>query len=647
MALAGVVVVPWLVLRAVALESSTSVTVLAEWLLFFAIAYVVSKISARNGLAQKGVASALSLVVAGLFIGASILNVSESQVLKDFGYWSGFGAKVLLASTVVSLFLWLSEFIWTSESAHRRLKMSTWLPIAQRLVGLLVILWCLPSILQPMDSWIRLTDSTEKVLDEIAGWVNGFLPGYHTGWIHGSLLGLPLWPLSWIPGNGTGKVVLIVLYVNALMVVVPILIGQLIRLCLPMIERTAAIAIGFVVVSISGQNGNTALFQELSFLARGVMPIALGYFVVRLQQDGRNPTQLGMAMLGLFSAATLLNNYEYGVGAAGAAFTTVAVSKVGDSYWSSLKGFLIGIVGTSVLFVVPGTFVRGDWIGKRLGAWSDVISGDATQHSNNSGENIPIFGLATLFFVLTTTLVAMSFRPGKNYSRIELSAPLVCARYFSLWSLLSLPYFLNGGGQGAFRTQFLLIPCTIMVASSLGLRSIANRDTRQYQQGSYCSRCSRILGRVSGFPLLLLCALLVSCLIQTPNGIREWRRVQTPNGVGQEWSYMQLYQAQADTSLELADEFGGSKNVGWWFSYGNAMEIVTGIDNLLGVNGFEAMRSKRMLEIGCYPLLETPLRYVMIQHEEMGVIEQCSGLEVRIRSGPDGRGFSVVEISRT
>jgi hypothetical protein len=555
----------------------------------------------------------------------------------------GFGKSIAIislgfASASVIFFAWSRRHASLSLAA-----LVQFLPKAQRVMGSLVVLWTLPSLLQPMDALLNVGDSTEKVLDEIAGWATGNIPGANTSWVHGAFLGIPMLPLNLIEGHGDWKIVVIMLYVNGLVVAVPVVMALIISKCLPKLELVIALAISMTAVTISGDPRNTSLFQELSFLARGFMPVLLGFVTLVLfgnvAVNGR-PRSRGLVLLGLLASITALNNYEYG---GGAALTVLGISALVAppdqsrvrQFAIASSGFLSGLIAASAY----GAFFGGNWIARRLGAWYDVVIGEASQHSNSGGSSIPTLGVPALYFALSLSVLAYVLHSPRKVWTVSSISGL----YFSLWSLLSAPYFLNGGGQGAFRTQFLLIPVLLLVVSVAGMMqdSVEPSVGFQSQIEDVSQQGWRDLTRFEPFsmmPLALLAALSVASVVQTPNSLLELRRVQTSEPGYRnldEWSPERLDWISPEGVRQLAEQYGGAANVGWWFSYGNAIELLTGVENLLGVSGWETMRSNSQSALGCQPILSTDKPYVISIKGAESMLAKCRGLVARPITSPN------------
>jgi len=157
-------------------------------------------------------------------------------------------------------------------------------------------------------------------------------------------------------------------------------------------------------------------------------------------------------------------------------------------------------------------------------------------------------------------------------------------------------------------------------------------------------------------PLALLGAVFVVAVTQTPNGLREWHRVQSPETAYQdlaewqkldEWSPERLDWINPEGVRQLAFQYGGAAKVGWWFSYGNAIELLTDIENLLGVTGWETMRSESQTRLGCEPILRSSKRYVISIDGAETKFAQCRGLVATPITSPNDDGLVVFSLRRS
>jgi len=643
--IASVVVVLWLAVRKHILGDPSGLSVLLEWLGLIALTVGLYFLR-RQGPIRMAVPIALALTA---LIMRSIIDTQGSSAPAQTypEYWWGFGGHVLVAALVFALVsVGALDFRGQLDSPSST-RLQNIIRYLKTIISLGAIGWTLPSIVQPMDAWLNLGDSTEKVLDELTGWTVGNIPAVHTSWSHNSLLGFPLLPLSFVEGFGAAKVIIVVLYANALVMIIPKLMGTVISRVVPQIGMLPAFAFSLIVVSISGSPGNSSLFQELSFLARGFMPIALGSLAVCMFGRDMQASRWQVAIFGVLAGLALMNNYEYGFGAVVAALVIVVVSSpTVPLAIRSTRMFLIGSILVVVAVTIPALMQGGNWVNRRLGTWADVIAGDARVGSNNAGSWPPAFGLPALCFVLGVVGASVGLRGLRSVRENRLSrSAAVSSLYFGVWVVASAPYFLNGGTAGAFRTQFLFIPVALLAFSLFGVACTPILKERRDHVWSR-AKSSESLARV---PIVLLCSLVLAAVVQVPNGLKEWQRVQTPNLKGKtedEWSPQRLDWIRTEKVIELANEFGGPKEVGWWYIYGNAMEAVTGIENLLGTTAFEGIRTIRQRSLGCEPLMKTQKAYVISLEGIADRIQSCGLQSVRAVTSANEDGLVVYQIDR-
>lgn len=639
------ILAPYFYVRGKLFGSPSGPSVLLEWLALFAISGLLML---RQGLGPNW----LRLPVALLCVAFILRVVIDIQPSGQFPmYWFGFGTTVALAAVSVAC-LAVAVLCWryrlVNASRHQLDRGIKWLVGAS---GSIFIAWAVPSLLQPMDAWLNIGDATEKVLDEIAGWAVGNIPGVHSSWVVNSFVGLPLAPLSLIAGFGEAKIILIVLYVNLLILVIPLCMGWIIRQSIPALGHPASFAIAIASVTISGSPINTSIFQELSFLARGLLPVAMAALMVRLLAKNLRPSRLQVLILSVGGGIAFWNNFEYGFGVFVAIMAVILT--LSEDVKSAVRQFgwlALGFALTTLIAVAPGIALGGNWLGRRLGAFGDVLGGKGATHSFNNGGPIPEFGLPTLCFVLGVAGVTLGFHElrSKNVPKSS-RAGAVSSLYFGVWTVMSAPYFLNGGGSGTFRTQFLNIQVVTLIFSILGILAPKIASTFQSVDSTSRNLTPSVSGVLAVLPILLLCSLTLGSVVQAPNGVDEWRRVQTPATANRhldEWSPDRLDWIRPSLIPELVEPFGGVQVVGWWFSYGNAVEALTGVENLLGTTGYETTRTSSQLSLACEPLIRSQKRYVISIGSARSPMSKCAGIKVITRTKPNDDGLVVFEIVR-
>jgi hypothetical protein len=643
MLISMLVVATWFWKRADVFGPPSGPSVAIEWLCIFALLYLVLSLRNLNIHVPSTVISAALIVTVQI-------SIDDLQSLQDFpDLWSGFGRQVMILSTLILTATWLVHAVSEkNKSSNREPKLKPFF-VVRTSISLIAILWVVPTLLQTPDAWLNIGDSTEKVLDEIAGWANGNVPGVHTSWTAGSMLGLPLAPLSLIYGFPRFEILVIAVYTNGLVMMVPITMALTIRKMMRTITFVEAFAISLIAVCVSGPRINTAIFQELSFLGRGLFPLILGLLIVHFCTTIKKIGVAHIFAMGAVIALTALNNIEYGVGAAFSAYVVAAISLNARSFGIKQHViFVASIVFTLIIATIPGLILGGDWLGRRIGTFEDVFQGDVTSQTYNNLGPIPPFGIFTIVSALAIASLVISLprmvkKPGAN-------PQIVGSAYVGMWVIGTLPYFLNGGGSGAFRSQFYLIPFLLLIFSNLDCGKRREKSINQSKVELMKDANSKFQSlSLSRAPQFLLVAVLVASIIQVPNGITEWKRVIFANESERNldtWSMTKLDWISPKEVVRLSTNFGGPENVGWWFLHGNAVEIATKVENLTGHTGFETMRSKNQLIHGCESLMRSSKQYVITGVQSLGIMKECPGITVKDLGYRQIDGLTIVAISR-
>jgi len=642
----------WFLAREPLLGLPSGSTVLIEWLVFLIVAlWIVMQ-------PLSGVHRPAIMFLTATFGVVYLFGSTWRQ--EDLGewsmYWRGFGLLIAMVSLVGAVGAsWMC--IWR-PAALRKGALRRVATIVTNAFSALAILWMLPSVLQPMDAWLNIGDATEKVLDEIAGPLVGNIPGYNQASGYSTLLGIPLFPLSFVDGWQHEKFVLLVLWVNCLVVAVPLLVAVIIRRVNPSIPRAFALVIGLVTVTISGNlfgntpqpfDFNTSLFRELSFLARGIFPLIVGLLVATLSWRSK-PSTSQIVLLASVTTLAVLNNPEFGVGSALAAFAVLLIhARSRAMVTRSIVVYVSAMLICVLVLVIPGVFFGGDWLGRRLGMFVAVLSGEGSTLSAGSIRDIPAMGIVALTYSVAVAAIAVGARTLRTDVEQLVSPAAATALYFGLWLLLGAPYTLNAGGNGAFGSQFHMIPLAILAVSLYRILTIAETAPPQ-SPGVQPRHRATLVRQLALTPVSFLMALIVIAGVSAPNGLNEWRRVQQPISAQKwtdEWSIQKLDWIQPSEITGLANQVGGVSEVGWWFSHGNAVELLTGVENLLGTSAFEgAVKGKAIRDQACEPLIRSSIQYVITGMRYVPVLQDCEGISTRSVSDPNDDGMVLVTINR-
>lgn len=626
-------------------SNPSGVRTLIEWFALITLPFLV-------WLLVKSVSIPISLTAIGALTLFGRLALTQPQWSAWPIYWTGFGRNVAVIATIVTVVLY--SFSWLKNTSSRSTTNVTQMQgfvKVRVIVSSISVLWLLPTILQPMDAWLNIGDSSQIVLEEITGWMNFHIPGFHQAWGYSSMLGLPLLPLSVLKGFGDYKILLVVLYVNALVLLVPFAITVILTKLHPSLLKIEAFAVALIVTAVSGSmvNGdlmtaNTSLFRELSFLSRGLLPLLLGNALV-VATSRKTKTSLFFWCFAVLCSLTLLNNFEFGSTAVLAAVITFLLDDcISADRRKKMVHLVMRIVFFSLGFIFFGLINGRKWFEYRLGAFNLLLSGESSNfHVSPTGE-IPAFGLVVITFALAAPcfLIGLKLTRMKNKGdRSRLIATTLI--YFSSWTIFSAPYCLNSCGPGGVSTQFYLIIFLILVAAMFGIPNIDSLGNSRIKLPDH-----RKIGFVS-IPLVFAISICVGAIVQAPNGLMEWRRVQKPTVESKwvdEWSPDTLDFIDVSMLKSLADSWGGSENLGWWWQHGSAIEILTGIENLVGVSAFEAIRAESILELGCEPLVRSRKTYVVSLQGMSPVMNRCDGVSAAQVSRLYDAGLVVYRIER-
>lgn len=583
--------------------------------------------------------SVLSILVILVFI--------QKEPLNDFPrYWAGFGLLPVALGIPLSLGTKALLMFPFSQKilATPRARWICW--HLQNVLGVGMIMWLLPTLIQPMDAFLNLGDGTEKVLDELAGWASSNIPGVDTLWAHTSLLGLPLWPLSLLDFvSGGTKITLIALYLNFLSLGAVFLFAQLVRRMFGELNAVMAFGLALIPFSISGGPFNTSLFQEMNYIARLVFPLLIGVFLVQRTFVAERVSPGRLVLFGVFAATCTFNNFEIG-GPSALSLGLVLVTSAGER--SEMRRRLL-IFGTSqFLVIVPITIWTAlsheDFLVARFGVFGSVFSGLGETGIHNNTGPIPPLGAISLLLSLSVVFPFWSARAMKNPS-CENPEAHILGSYFSGIVVFSLPYLLYGVGGGAFRAQMYVV--ILALSTTCWFRIVLTACKDSFSARNSCRGLTS--GALSALPAYIAVAVMVCAIVQAPNGVWEWRRVSSPSYVDStqnldEWSPESIDWIQVKDIERIVARFGDNDDFGWWFKDGNAVEILTGIKNLSGTTGFEYSRSPEYLELICRELSITDKRFVITAEESVDSIKQCTGLRIIRIFGDLPSGLVVVEI---
>jgi hypothetical protein len=539
--------------------------------------------------------------VALVTVSAAVLH--RPPAVLDY-LWYGFGRRVLGLSIVVFAIWWLlssSQFL----KAGRR----PYLVVAV-LVGLSLYL---PSFIQPPWGVINLGDASHQVMEEVSGPLVGHFPGINFVSTYTTLLGLPLLLLRPLPLGHIAEMSVVLLWVNALVLAVPVLL-----VVVGLKSRTFGhwlTGAVFVIppLMVSGKWGAAASnVESLSMIpGRTLLPVALGLLVMTQLSDERTR---GVRVVGFAGVVVAFNNVEFGLPATFAAFVCIATAMlISEERIRLFRSCLSGVIAAMGLLVIGSLVVDG-----RFDFWFRVGSYAGKPYS--PAEVFPVWSTHNLLLGLFGTSIIVGFLTIRSLSR-----PSFCAIFFGVWGLSSFPYCSYRCLEGMYMaTQVYLIPT---IGATLGMVGcLRSRITMSSWDGRV--RC----------PLFVMAigSLALGCVVQAPNPIDEWKRVigaadampwasDERRGIPSEWSSTKIDWLDVPRIVNARSQIR-DLSVGYFGYMGNSVQLATGINNLTRINSAEVLQikgTKKLEELACREVDDMKPHFIIL----VGMELPCTGYQ--------------------
>jgi hypothetical protein len=269
-----------------------------------------------------------------------------------------------------------------------------------------------------------------------------------------------------------------------------------------------------------------------------------------------------------------------------------------------MLGIHLGIVGYYVVLVV---------FGKRpsLESWVGIRSGAKSLYG---GGAIDAFGPHLIVMAIAVTAIALGLR-GVRGSSVTSQEVLfrVASLSLGLWILALLVKFLLA--PRAVDLPPLFIPTFIAFVIIIGHFRINSPSWNQ------------LADRLQMLPMLFVAALPLAALWQFPDPLDELRRISgryvnttnwssIPGRVSDGWSptALKIYDDFITETSALAEklESDGSR-VGYFGIFGHTLELLTRVDNVLGIPAPESLRfGSSQEELACIPVDNRMPHFVIV-----------------------------------
>ena len=545
--------------------------------------------------------------VASFFVLA--LSITSVDLLASVPeLWSGFGTQVLVFAAVGLLIAVNGRKVF-NKYANDKVRFRLWFTLCT-----IVLLMYLPVFIQPSYGLLNLGDTTYHVLDEMLAPVVGRFPYFDYSPQYTAIYGWLLSPLRWIPFSTEQEMNIIILVCNLLTVLVPLAVVGIVKNTINGVKAIFPLTAITVVLCVSGSmNGASSQLKEFSFFGR-YLPVLLVILLLS-HRSFSNLHHIGwrsVMFLGVLLGINLINNPEFGlltIFALAAAFVVPIC-----------RDFSIGILFSGVItsasvlviaYMFGGTIFAGSFdlqsvIGIRLGG-SSLYPEASTK----------VFGVHLMSIGICMTGIARGLQiqlSGWSLGRSQQIAMLEILSSLFLAGVL-YKFFLWPIGPGALQ---LLLPSLLVVVFLIADATEVN--------GSLGKLIDTPLS-VAG-PIFLVLALSVGALVQIPNPLDEFRRVtgnhagstnwsSTPGRVADGWSVKSLnedYSSLIDVVSRVSGQLDQTRrSVAFFGMHGNAVELATGVRNVVGIAAPESMRfGGNQPYLACKPLSVVRPQYVIV-----------------------------------
>lgn len=575
----------WFAVRPRVLGVQPGSVVFIEVAAFLLIAAAVSRVPPITAVPKS-----LYTISAATLIFLALSDDTDLRVYEWPEYWGGFGIRRAALAMLGSIAIIGLCFVRRNLSERVSTRCRALARLAIRFVSWALIIWLIPSLFQPMGGWLNLGDGTQYVLEDLTGWATGNFPGITISGTYQHLLGAPLILLRLLNLGREDKILVIALYANLVVLSLPLAGTYIVK----RLESRLPVATAFVLTTstivVSGDIKNTSLVQELSSLSRLLVPLIYCAFHVYLLSRYRLLSSRSLFVLGLLGGIVAWNNFEYGIPAIAASISAVAtISHDSRHLFRTIKMFASGTATAIVLLTSISWMINPSFIGVRIGIYFGILSeGPINEQFRGQFPPPSPFNLVPLTLVLAVTCVAtvVRRRSARSFTQSE-QLHVVVTVFLASFTVFAMPHCLNlNCGRGGTTTQ-MFVPLLWLLGISAF--TTINRLRTADAVNVHSVRGQENQRDFHKLPVLMISVLGVISVTQAPSAIDQLRRIQMPSTLPykvDEWSFQRFDYVDISDVTSLADEFGGYRAVGYFGSYGNAVEIATGLENLTGVTGF-------------------------------------------------------------
>lgn len=512
-----------------------------------------------------------------------VVAASAEHYLPSYpGLWAGFGLLPTSWALAIALTMTVQPYKFREPSQPK-----TWKSVLVALVLVVVVFDRLLLLIQPPDGLTNLGDSTYIVLDELLAPLTGSIPYSDFTPSYTGLLGWVLLPLRFLSIGIDLKMTSVIAIANIFTIAIPLLVVAISRLLLPKSSRLLTFCAFVSLWTVCGPDlGYSAQVREFSQFAR-YLPSLFGLWLV-LRCVSLHQTRLSRQrtyIAGFFLGASVLNSADTGLTLGIAiAIALVLLACKAQKYLWTLSRLLLGAAGFFITYVAALRALGRDFdLTSYFGIRGSALAGDVYPANESISRG---FGPHSLVFAIPVVLLVFYLFPDREDSHnVRRNTERFLGLTVAFWLLAQLLKFLSQPHAVAVPAQFIpLFLGGVVIASAIRLQFNELRGTGK-----------RLILLPCVFILALPAAgVLPDSKVSAQDEIKrisgryvntnDWST--TPTRPVDGWSRRAL--TKEDNFLneveQRARKFSETElRIGYFGMFGNTVELVTGVDNLLGI----------------------------------------------------------------
>jgi hypothetical protein len=226
---------------------------------------------------------------------------------------------------------------------------------------------------------------------------------------------------------------------------------------------------------------------------------------------------------------------------------------------------------------------------------------------------MPFFGLWIFFYALlgTSAIIGSNllFRTYKNsFPNLPEMRSAVLLTFNGLWGSATLFYF--SGRSLVPEIIVFVIPLTLCIIGLIGVV----RSTLENSEDNNAAKSEDKKFKIVLAPLFCIMLIPVLSLTQAPNPGFEWLRAA---GNGERWSSRALKElAQYQEMVKIVEDNGSNRYI-YMGMDGPAFEILSGVENGLGIILLQDLLiSEELTRVGCLPALNSGADFALVPKAE-------------------------------